>query len=194
MKASPQPFLRTGRLRLDPLRAADAEDLVGVLADEGLDAFTGGTPPDLGTLRRRFTEQARQVSPDGRELWLNWTVRLRDSGEAVGYVQATVDDQLNAEIAYLIAARWQNRGIATEAVGGMVASLRERPGVRTVSACIASGHRASEGVAKAVGLRPTDERTAEGERVWRDRVDLGARKDEAASRTRLPGAARIPLR
>ncbi len=171
MKATPQAFLTTARLRLDPLRAADADDLVGVLADESLYAFTGGTPFDLGTLRRRFTAQARQVSPDGRELWLNWTVRLRDGGEAVGYVQATVDVQLNATIAYVIAARWQNQGIATEAAGHMVASLRERHGVRTVSAHIAQGHRASEGVAATVGLRPTDERTPEGERVWRDRVD-----------------------
>jgi len=57
---------------------------------------------------------------------LNWTVRLRDGGEAVGDVQATVDDQLNATIAYVIAARWQNQGIATEAAGHLVASLRER--------------------------------------------------------------------
>ena len=171
MKATPQAFLRTGRLRLDPLRAADADDLVGVLAEERLYAFTGGTPPDLDTLRGQFTVRARQVSPDGRELWLNWTVRLRSSGEAVGYVQATVDDQRNATIAYVIGARWQKRGIATEAVENMVASLRERHGVRTVSAHIAAGHRASDGVATAVGLRLTDERTPEGERVWRDRVD-----------------------
>ncbi len=48
------PDLRTERLVLDPLRVADADEMVAVLADPALYTFTGGEPPDLEALRRTY--------------------------------------------------------------------------------------------------------------------------------------------
>jgi RimJ/RimL family protein N-acetyltransferase len=149
------------RLELTPLAVADAGAMAGVLADERLHEFTGGHPATVSELRARYT---RQVAGSGRpdEAWLNWIVRR--AGEPVGYVQATVADSI-AEIAWVIGTPWQGRGYATEATRALVDWLRAQR-VRSVVANIHPGHRASERVATAAGLAPTDE-MADGERVWR---------------------------
>jgi hypothetical protein len=79
----------TARLKLVPLAVGDAEEMVGVLGDERLYAFTGGRPPTLAELRARYAQLVVGRSPDGTEQWRNWIVRLRD-GRAVGTVQATI--------------------------------------------------------------------------------------------------------
>jgi RimJ/RimL family protein N-acetyltransferase len=150
----------TARLELTPLAVTDADAMATVLADEALYEYTGGEPPTVADLRGRY---ARQVAGSGRpdEVWLNWIVRV--AGEPVGYVQATVADG-SADVAWVIGTPWQGRGYATEAAAGLVAWVRER-GLDPF-ATIAPGHRASERVAAAVGLRVTDE-LVDGERVWR---------------------------
>ncbi len=82
--------LSSDRLLLDPLRVADADEMVSVLSDPQLYTFIGGTPPALTALRARYAQQQVGLSEDGSQLWLNWIVRRRDDHEAVGYVQATV--------------------------------------------------------------------------------------------------------
>jgi len=79
----------TARLVLAPLAVGDAEEMVAVLGDERLHAFTGGRPPTLAELRARYARLVAGRSPDGSEQWRNWIVRLRD-GRAVGTVQATI--------------------------------------------------------------------------------------------------------
>jgi RimJ/RimL family protein N-acetyltransferase len=163
------PPLRTARLRLAPLRAADARDLAPVLDDEELHRFTGGRPLGEDDLRRRFARWERGRSPDGRRLWLNWVVRLARSGEAIGFVQATVQGRI-ATIAYVIGRPWQGRGLASEAVRGMVTALRSHFRVVTVRAHVAPAHAASAGVAIAAGLADTGRVTPDGERVWEGRA------------------------
>ncbi|WP_326612493.1 GNAT family N-acetyltransferase [Streptomyces scopuliridis] len=172
----------TERLALLPLRVAYAEEMAAVLADRALYAYTGGTPPTVEELRSRY---ARQVagSPDPEVVWCNWMIGIRKeahatrrsadsaepfAGSLAGYVQATIgpdgDGQV-AEIAWVVGTARQGRGIATEAVRGLVRWLKEQ-GVRTLVAHIHPDHGASAAVAKAVGLAPTGERH-DGEVRWR---------------------------
>ena len=93
----------------------DAGDLFGLLRDPALRRFTGGAPPtSVDDLRERIRVQEGRRSPDGDELWLNWTLRLRSSGQAVGYVQAGVREG-RADLAWVVGTPFQNRGYATEA-------------------------------------------------------------------------------
>lgn len=161
----------TGRLLLTPLRAADAAEMAGVLDDERLHEFTGGRPPSLAELRARYA-RLQAGSPDPAVSWLNWIVRLRASGQAVGTVQSTVTgdgpaagDELSAEVAWVIGRLWQGRGYAAEAATGLVAWLLSQ-GVTAITACIHPDHHASAGVAARAGLAVTGEVT-DGERVWR---------------------------
>ncbi len=157
-------LLTTGRLRLEPLRLDHADEMVDVLADPTLYAFTGGEPPTLDELRLRHQWQIRGRSPDGTEEWLNWIVRLFADGRAIGFVQATVVEG-RADVAWLIGVAWQGSGYATEAVQAMIGWLRLR-GVDSITAHIHADHAASAAVAARVGLAPTEE-IEDGEIVWR---------------------------
>lgn len=159
--------LVTGRLRLEPLRVEHARELAPLLADPGLHAFTGGHPDTAEELAARYARQVADRSPDGAQRWLNWVVRRRDSGQAVGTVQATVtgrEGRLSAEVAWVTATSQQQRGYAREAAQAMVAWLRGQ-GVEVVIAHVHPGHEASMAVARAVGLTPTAQ-TLDGEVRW----------------------------
>lgn len=136
-----------------------------VLDDPGLHRHVGGRPLLLEELQKRYERQARGRSDDGSERWLNWIVRDRVSGDALGYVQATIAVESGiAAVAWVIGSRFQGRGYGTEAAAAMVSWLRGT-GVTTVTADIHPGHRASETVAAAIGLAPTST-IVDGEVRW----------------------------
>jgi RimJ/RimL family protein N-acetyltransferase len=127
------------RLILEPLRVHHAEEMAPRLNDAALHTFVGGEPATVDDLRRRYTMMCVGHSPDGTQGWLNWVVRRRDDGSAVGFVQATVTEQkglLGAEVAWTIVTAHQHRGFAQEAAQPMVGWLREhgaRPLLRNPS-------------------------------------------------------------
>ncbi len=159
--------LETFRLTLEPLRVEHADEMAPLLADAELYAFTGADPPTLEELRTRYARQVAGRSPDGAERWLNWIVRRREDGQAAGFVQATIADEpppATAVLAWVVGARFQHRGYAREAAGAVAAWL-DRVGVPRLVAYIHPEHAASMGVARALGLAPTDDRV-DGEVVW----------------------------
>jgi RimJ/RimL family protein N-acetyltransferase len=159
--------LESARLRLEPLRVTHADELVRVLADPALYGFTGGAPPTLAELRARFERQASGGPPDGSARWLNWVVRLRDGGAAIGTVQATVRGD-EAEVAWVIGTASQGRGYAREAAALMVEQLR-RDGAAVLVAHVHPEHAASMAIARALGLTPGAAR-ADGEVRWERRL------------------------
>ncbi|WP_220150046.1 GNAT family N-acetyltransferase [Acidipropionibacterium virtanenii] len=153
--------LTTGDLRLDPLRVADAGEMAGVLADESLYRFTGGSAPAPSRLRARYRSQVRGASSDGTQGWLNWIVRPEPPGAAVGFVQATLErrsrtfeDLLVASLGWVVGPVWQGRGIATRATGAVLEWLVSR-GVAEFRAHIHPDNAASQKVAAKLGFRPT---------------------------------------
>jgi len=159
--------LDTPRLRLEPLVVDHALEMVEVLAARSLYRFTGGEPPTPEQLRDRYARLETRRSADGTQWWLNWIVRLNASGPAVGTVQATVESHgsdLRAEIAWVVSAAYQGRGIASEATAEMLEWLRGT-GVQTFIAHIHPDHHASIKVARRSGLHPTD-RVEDGEVRW----------------------------
>lgn len=178
----PTTLLRTERFDLEPVSPAHADEMVDLLADRSLYAYYDDeASPTLDELRARYSRQAAGVSPDGRETWHTWIVRERATATCVGFVQATVrDDEILdpdtsagrdriAELAWVVGAAYQGRGVAREAA--LTVRDHELHGpdaVTTVVAHIAPGHVASESVARALGLSPTA-REVEGETVWERR-------------------------
>ena len=155
--------IETERLMLNPLTASDAEDMVAVLADESLYAFTGGEPPTLDALTERYR---RQTSGSGvpDEQWLNWVIHTAVDQRAVGFVQATVRPN-SADIAWLVGVQDQRRGIATEAAQAVSAWLATK-GVQRLEAHIHPSHAASQAVARRIGLSPTATFDGDGEETW----------------------------
>jgi RimJ/RimL family protein N-acetyltransferase len=163
----PTPALETERLLLEPLRVAHADEMVDLLADRALYAFYADeASPTLDELRERYERQSRGASADGREQWHNWILRLRETGAAAGFVQATVTGaggDRTVELAWVVGTAHQRQGLAAEAAASVLGALRG-PGT-TVIAHIAPGNAASESVARRLGLLPTD-REHEGETRW----------------------------
>ena len=162
--------LESSRLTLEPLRVDHAEEMAPLLADAELYAFTEGEPPTLEELRARYVRQVTGRSPDGVESWLNWIVRRRDDGQAVGFVQAAISPDppppapLTAVLAWVLGIRFQGQGYAREAAEALIAWLQST-GVQRLAAYIDAEHTASMGVARALGLEPTADRV-DGEVVW----------------------------
>jgi RimJ/RimL family protein N-acetyltransferase len=144
-----------------------ADEMVAVLGDRELHVQTGGEPPSLDELRSRYASQAVGQSLDGSRGWLNWIMRARQTGLAVGTVQATVwraRRGMCAELAWTVGVAHQHRGYAKEAANEMATWLRRR-GADSFDAYIRPGHEASEGAAKRIGLRATAA-VRDGETRW----------------------------
>lgn len=186
MLTASDAMISTERLALTPLDEDDAATMAVVLGAEQLHEFIGGSPAGPDELRDRFR---RLTAGSGRpdELWLNWIVRLRAGGEAVGTVQATVTGAAGrqaASVAWVIGVPWQSRGLASEAAAALVDWLSGQ-GPMTITANIHPGHHASERVAQRAGLAPTA-RELDGERVWERQAgqrpaDGSADRNEVAS-------------
>jgi len=136
-----------------------------VLASELIDPAMGvATVADPSVWTRRIALWMTGRSPDDREDWLTWVVVA--DGRVAGYVQATLSaDRRHAELAWVLFLWAQGRGLATRAAR-LVAALAVNAGVTDLVAHIEPGHAASEGVARRIGLAPTDV-MFEGEREWR---------------------------
>jgi RimJ/RimL family protein N-acetyltransferase len=149
------------------LRVKHAEEMADLLDDLSLHEFIGGEPETVDQLRSPYLRLVSGESPDGQEGWMNWIVRDRESAAAVGTIQAGIRDTgavMSAELAWVIATRYQRLGYATEAVRGVMASLSER-GARLFIAHIHPEHAASMSVARHLGLEPTDV-SKDGETRW----------------------------
>ncbi|MGH2858590.1 MAG: GNAT family N-acetyltransferase [Solirubrobacteraceae bacterium] len=168
MSEAPAPGpLESERLVLEPLRTEHADELAPVLGDAALYRYIGGRPPDAAEVHARVARQLAGRAPDGHERWLNWTVRERRRGRVVGTVQATVTREHGcqiAELAWVIGVAHQRQGFASEAAGLVAVWLRSLD-VRLLRAHIHPDHDASNAVARAIGLTPTDV-IKDGERCW----------------------------
>jgi RimJ/RimL family protein N-acetyltransferase len=160
--------LETERLALEPLRVEHAEEMAPLLDDPRLYTFTGGDPPTLQELGEAYERRVIGHDADDTQGWLNWIVRDRSSGEAVGGTQATITaerDGFSAEVAWIIAARHQRKGYAREAATAMAAWLRQEGALRLV-ADIHPDHKASMAVARALGLSLSGAIIDSGELRW----------------------------
>ena len=119
--------LRTLRLRLEPLEERHALVLFEGLRHPEVSEYVSERPPEsVASLRERYRSLQRRRSPDGREVWLNWAVRLNATGRYIGYVQATVHRDDSAHIAYVLFRDDWGHGFAREAVSAMIDHLQRQ--------------------------------------------------------------------
>jgi len=145
--------ITTGRLRLEPQLAAHAEEMFTVLSDPAIYEFENAPPRSVDWLRQRYARLESRRSPDGKQRWLNWILRLA-SGEALGYVQATVLPDGRAAIAYELASRYWGRGLAREACEAMLAELAGSYGVREAHAVFKARNHRSLRLLQRLGFVP----------------------------------------
>ena len=119
------PHLRGEVVALEPLIEAHAAELFPLYADDDVWTYVDTPPPkSLEALMARHRRLESRRSPDGSEIWLNWAVRAEE--DVVGFVEATVRQNSEVEIAYFIGKRFWGEGFGTDAVATMLAFLGER--------------------------------------------------------------------
>lgn len=144
-----------GALRLEPLTAAHAPEMFGVLSDPAIYEFENAPPASEAALARRYAIQERRSSEDGSEVWLNWVVQLPD-GTLAGYVQATVLRTGVAFVAYELASRHWRQGIGSTAVAAMLGELAQRYGVETHLAVLKARNHRSQALLRKLGFVVVD--------------------------------------
>jgi RimJ/RimL family protein N-acetyltransferase len=144
--------LAAGGLTLEPQVAAHAAEMFSVLSDPAIYEYENEPPSSVQWLRERFTKLETRRSADGRELWLNWVVRL-PSSELIGYVQATVHHNGRAAIAYVLSSNYWGRGLARKAVQAMITELVEHYQVRTLSAVLKRENHRSARLLERLGFQ-----------------------------------------
>lgn len=132
--------LHADSLVLEPLTVAHAAQMFDVLSDPAIHVYTDHPPPpSLEHLRDVYRRLEARQSPDGRQAWLNWVLRL-DGAAAIGYVQATIAAPGRAWVAYALSSRHWGRGHAHAAVQAMLVHLAS---AYQVSRCLATVEQAN---------------------------------------------------
>jgi len=152
-RVDPERTLQTDRLLLEPLGPQHAAALYAPLSDPRLYLFIPQDPPSSPQrLRERYVALAARRSPDGREVWLNWVMRRRDTGGDVGTVEATVLADQTAFLAYMVFPLYQGQGFAREGCVRVLAHLVEDYHVPRVAADIDTRNNASIHLVEALGF------------------------------------------
>ncbi len=150
---APDVPLETSRLELEPLTEAHATALFAGLADERLYRYLPQNPPaSPAALADRYRRLARRRSPNGREAWLNWAMRVRSSGAYVGTLEATVLPDRTAFVAYTVLVPHQRQRFAREGLARIVAHLFADYRVTVVIAEIDTRNAASIALVEGLGF------------------------------------------
>lgn len=144
-------IIETGTLTLEPQVAAHAEEMFVVLSDPAIYEYENEPPQSLHGLRERFAELESRQAPNGQEQWLNWVIRL-PSFQLIGYVQATVYPSRRAAIAYELSSTYWGRGLARQAVQGMISELVEHYEVRSLSSVLKRENQRSMRLLQCLGF------------------------------------------
>lgn len=149
----PVPF-STERLILRRLAPGDWKDLLEILSDEETFRYMPGHPLDEETILKWLESDPHvRLTTVGQMFWLGITVR--DSGKLTGLVglQLNVQDMQQANITVQVNRDFQNQGIATEALAGVLTLCFNGIHLHRVSASCDSRNGAALKLLEKVRLR-----------------------------------------
>jgi RimJ/RimL family protein N-acetyltransferase len=160
--------IRAGQVVLEPQTAAHAAEMYDVLRDPQIYEFENSPPVSADWLAARFAKLESRLSPDGTQQWLNWVVRV-PTGALAGYVQATIDSDGTAHIAYELASKFWRQGIGRAAVSAMLRELAVTYGVTVCVATLKARNYRSLALLQSLDFEPAGAGAAD-ELVMRKRI------------------------
>jgi ribosomal-protein-alanine N-acetyltransferase len=181
-----EAVLQTERLRLEPLRAVHARELFPLYQDARIYRFIPQDPPvSLEVLEARCRLLERRASSDGREVWLNWAVRLKETMRLAGRLEATVREDATAGIAYELSPLYWGAGYATEGCARILELLFGAYAVDEVDALVDTRNESSIRLLERLGFTRTGRR---------DRADFfkGGFSDEYSYRLLVTDSRPMP--
>jgi len=154
-----EAVLETGRLRLEPLRVEHARELFPLYQDARIYRFIPQDPPvSLEVLEARCRVLEGRASRDGREVWLNWAVRLKETMRLAGRLEATVREDATAGIAYELSPLFWGAGYATEGCTRLLDLLFGAYAVDEVDALVDTRNESSIRLLERLGFTRTGRR------------------------------------
>lgn len=149
--------ITTPTLTLEPQTVGHAAAMFVLLSDPAIYAYGNSAPTSLAWLQQRFERLSSRRSPDCRERWLNWVIRLPDA-QVAGYVQATIDERGQATVGYELGSDFWGRGLGTQAVAAMIDELIGHYRVKALRATLDPANQRSMRLLLRLGFvrdRPT---------------------------------------
>lgn len=137
--------------QLEPLVAAHASEMFIVLSDPAIYEFENAPPDSVAGLLERYRRLETRLSPDGKEHWLNWVIRV-ESGQLAGYVQATVHQSGLAYIAYELNSSFWRQGLGSSSVSRMLGILQSEYGVHSCVAVLKAKNYRSKALLERLGF------------------------------------------
>ena len=121
----------TAELKYTPLVDRDIEELADALNNEAVYQYIGGVPSKAEFefwLRRSIAGPPRESTG---EIWINVAVRLVETGQIIGRLEANVHDEL-AEVAFLFSPKHWGCGYASSGLLWLHDHLRQHESVRSL--------------------------------------------------------------
>jgi ribosomal-protein-alanine N-acetyltransferase len=151
-----ETVFETTRLWLEPLRGSHAAEMFDWLCDQRLYRFVPQDPPaGVAALAETFGRLETRRSPCGDQQWLNWVARAKGDSVCIGQIQATVNSDASAYLAYEIAPAHWGRGLASEACQRIVRAIFEEFGASRILAEVDTRNAASIRLLGRLGFRRT---------------------------------------
>ena len=127
----------TERLEISTLTEEHASSMFHQLQAEEIYNYIPDNPPaSIDSLREHYAMLIQGPSGDS-ERWLNWVVKLKDTNDIIGTLQATVfvEDRV-ASIAYILFPTYWGNGYAYEGVSWLTAYLQKTESIDKLGADI----------------------------------------------------------
>ena len=146
------PVLETPRLQLEPLSVTHAEALFHGLSNPSLYDFVPQDPPaSPDELRNRFARVLKGPA-DGRAMWRNWAVKIRQDGSYAGFIETTIREDKSVYLAYFIFAAVWRQGIGREGVKAVLDHLCAAYDAKEAIAEMDKRNLASIGLVESLGF------------------------------------------
>ena len=190
----PSIEIATDRLLLTPLTDGDAEALFAYRSHPEVSRYQHWEPTCPADAIE-FIQGLRDVEFDTPGTWFQFGIRLRESGTLVGDLGVHVlEDAAQAEIGFSLSPVLQGRGLATEAVIGLLDYLFGHLGKHRVIASVDPRNEPSLRLLRRVGMRQEahfiQSLLFKGE--WADDIVLAILRSEWSASGGLHGKARTP--
>ncbi len=132
--------IETPRLIIRPLAEADLESFVQYRSDPEIARYQGWDAPFSETKARELIESQAGIDLPQKGEWLQLAILLKASGKHIGDLALHQLDEpdVEFEIGFTIANRFQRKGFAKEAVAALIESLVRQLGAKR---CIATPDR-----------------------------------------------------
>lgn len=147
------PNLTTERLTLQLHELSDAEDLFILRSDPKVMTYMDKPPAENISV---VIERIKDIRKDfENQKGINWTIKIKNSSEAIGYMSLWRIDHQNhrAELGYALKKEYWKQGISYEAAEKVIDFAFHNLKVHSIMANINPLNKGSEALLKKLGFR-----------------------------------------